>query len=74
MGFLDKAKDMLGQHDEKIDQGLDKAGEFAKGKFAGREDQIDDIVDKAKAGTGEGDTTQREPEHREAREQEPPQR
>lgn len=57
MGFIDKAKELLGQHDDKVDQGLDKAGELAKGKFAGHEGHIDTAVTKAKESTGEGDTT-----------------
>jgi hypothetical protein len=57
MGFLDKAKELIGQHDDKVDQGLDKAGEFAKGKFAGHDEQIDKAVDFAQEKTGEGNTT-----------------
>ncbi|AEA27313.1 hypothetical protein GCM10023403_39630 [Pseudonocardia benzenivorans] len=57
MGFMDKAKEMLGQHDDKVDQGLDKAGDLAKERFAGHDDQIDGAVGKAKEATGEGDTT-----------------
>ncbi|HTF48328.1 MAG TPA: antitoxin [Pseudonocardia sp.] len=41
MGFLEKAKEMLGKHDDKVDQAMDKAGEFAKGKFQGHDEQID---------------------------------
>ncbi|MDT7589589.1 MAG: hypothetical protein QOE32_7139, partial [Pseudonocardiales bacterium] len=26
MSFLDKAKEMLGKHDDKVDQGMDKLG------------------------------------------------
>lgn len=57
MGFLDKAKDLIGQHDDKVDQGLDKAGEAAKGRFAGHDEHIDKAVDFAQEKTGEGDTT-----------------
>ncbi len=57
MSFLDKAKDMLNQHDDKVDQGLDKAGEAAKGRFAGHEGHIDGFVDQAQQRTGAGDTT-----------------
>ncbi|NMH97257.1 antitoxin [Pseudonocardia acidicola] len=67
MGFLDKAKDLLGQHDDKVDEGLDKAGDLAKQRFAGHDDQIDTAVGKAKEATGGGDTTaapaQAAPEH-----------
>ncbi|GAY09942.1 antitoxin [Pseudonocardia sp. N23] len=57
MGLMDKAKDLLNQHDDKVDQGLDKAGEAAKSRFAGHEDHIDGVVGKAKGATGDGDTT-----------------
>ena len=56
MSFLDKAKDLLNQHDEQADQALEHGGEFAKGRFAGHDGQIDDAVDRAQAATGEGDT------------------
>lgn len=58
MSFLDKAKDMLNQHDDKVDQGLDKVGEAAKGRFAGHEGHIDSAIDQAQQRTGAGDTTQ----------------
>lgn len=58
MGFLDKAKELLGQHDDKVDQGLDKAGDVAKEKFAGHDEQIDKVVDIAQEKTGQGDTTE----------------
>jgi hypothetical protein len=61
MGFMDKAKEMLGQHDDKVDQGLDKAGEAAKERFAGHEGQIDQGVDQLQQRTGEGDTTEAPP-------------
>lgn len=61
MSFLDKAKEMLNQHDDKVDQGLDKAAEAAKGRFAGHEDQIDQLSGQAKRATGGGDTTQAPP-------------
>jgi hypothetical protein len=62
MGFMDKAKELLNQHDDKVDQGLDKAGDAAKGRFAGHEGHIDQGVDKLQAMTGDGDTTQAPPE------------
>lgn len=61
MSFLDKAKELLNQHDDKVDQALDKAGEMAKGRFAGHEGQIDSLTGKAKDMTGGGDTTQAPP-------------
>lgn len=57
MSFLDKAKNLLNQHDDKVDQSLDKAGEAAKGRFAGHDDKIDNLVDQAQQRTGDGDTT-----------------
>jgi hypothetical protein len=58
MGFMDKAKDMLGRHDDKVDQGLDKAGEAAKGRFAGHEDHIDQGVDHLQRTTGGSEYTE----------------
>ncbi|HEY6749685.1 MAG TPA: antitoxin [Mycobacteriales bacterium] len=58
-GFMDKAKDMADQHDEQVDQGLDKAGDFADQKTGGKYDsQIDKGVDAAQQRTGDGDTQQ----------------
>ena len=61
MSFLDKAKDLLNQHDDKVDQALDKAGEMGKQKFAGHDGQIDGLIDQAQQRTGAGDTTQAPP-------------
>jgi MT0933-like antitoxin protein len=61
MGFMDKAKDMLDQHDDKVDQALDKGGEAAKERFADHEGQIDQGVDHLQRMTGEGDTTEAPP-------------
>ena len=61
MSFLDKAKELLDQHDDKVDQGLDKAGDLAKTKFAGHDQQIDAAIDQAQQRTGAGDTTQAPP-------------
>jgi MT0933-like antitoxin protein len=55
--FVNKAKEFADQHDEQVDQGLDRAGEMAKERFAGHESQIDGAVDRAQQYTGEGDTT-----------------
>ena len=57
MGFLDKAKQLLGQHDDKVDQGLNKVGDMAKKKFAGHDEHIDKATGMAREKTGEGDTT-----------------
>ena len=44
-----KAEDALREHGDKIEQGLDKAGDFAKSKFAGHDEQIDGGIEKAKS-------------------------
>jgi hypothetical protein len=40
-----KAEDALEQHGDKIEQGVEKAGEFAKSKF-GHGETVDKVVDK----------------------------
>lgn len=57
MGFLDTVKNLFRQNDDKVDQAIDKAGEVAKGKVGGHDEQIDNLAAKAKEATGEGDTT-----------------
>ncbi len=57
MSFMDKAKDLLNQHDDKVDQALDRVGDAAKARFAGHDSQIDGLVDQAQQRTGAGDTT-----------------
>lgn len=47
-GLADKAKDALGQHGDKVSDGIDKAADFAKDKFSGHSDKIDSVADKAK--------------------------
>ncbi|MEU0532282.1 antitoxin [Amycolatopsis tolypomycina] len=42
-----KAEEALREHNDKIEEGLDKAADFAKSKF-GHEGQIDTGVEKAK--------------------------
>jgi hypothetical protein len=44
-GLADKAKDLLNEHGDKVEDGIEKAGGFAKQKF-GHEQQIDSVVDK----------------------------
>jgi hypothetical protein len=56
MGLLDDAKNLLNQHDEQVDQALERGGEFAKERFAGHDAQIDMAVDRAQEMTGAGDT------------------
>jgi ArsR family metal-binding transcriptional regulator len=69
MGFMDKAKEMLNQHDDKVDQALDKGGDAAKERFAGHDQHIDQGVDHVQRMTGDGDTTEAP---REAPPEEPP--
>jgi hypothetical protein len=58
-GFMDKAENMADQHDEQVDQGLEKAGDVADQKTGGKFDgQIDKGVDAAQQRTGDGDTQQ----------------
>ncbi len=55
--FVNKAKNLADQHDEQVDQGLDRAGDMAKERFAGHDEHVDSVVDRAQQYTGEGDTT-----------------
>ena len=48
MPDLDDIKDFADDHDDKLDQGLEKAGEAAGAKF-GHEDQIDKGVDRRRS-------------------------
>jgi hypothetical protein len=58
-GFLDKAKDLADQHDDKVDQGLEKADDFVDQKTGGKFDaQTDKATDFAQERTGSGDTSQ----------------
>lgn len=43
-----KAKNALGQHGDKADQGLDKANEAAKSRFGEHSDKIDSATEKAR--------------------------
>ncbi|GGN07837.1 hypothetical protein FHR83_002513 [Actinoplanes campanulatus] len=55
--FLDKAKKFADQHDEQVDQGLEKAGDQIDERTGNRySDQIGRGVDEAQKRTGEGDT------------------
>jgi hypothetical protein len=54
MGFdelKDKAKDLIGQHGDKVDQGVERAGQFADEKTGGKHNEhIDKGEDKLKEG------------------------
>ncbi len=58
MGIFDKAKELLGQHDEQVDAAIEKAGDMVDektgGKFEGQVDQAQDLLQEK---TGEGDTS-----------------
>ena len=55
-GFMDKAQELADQHDDQVDQGLERAGDFADEKTGGgHNEQIDRGVDFAQERTGEGD-------------------
>ena len=58
-GFMDKAKEFADEHDDQVDQGLEKAGDFADEKTGGKYgEQIDRGVDTAQERTGDGDSQQ----------------
>jgi len=49
MGIFDKAKDLLNQHSDKVDQGIDKAAEVIDQKTGGQHtEQINQGVEQAK--------------------------
>ena len=54
---MENAKEFADQHDEQVDQGLEKAGDLADERTGGQHrDQIDRGVDAAQEHTGQGDT------------------
>jgi hypothetical protein len=55
--FMDKAKNMADEHDDKVDQALGKVGDQADQRTGGKyTEQIDKGVDAAQQHTGQGDT------------------
>lgn len=44
-GLKNKAEDLVEEHGQKIEDGVEKAGEFAKSKF-GHDETVDKVVDK----------------------------
>ncbi|MEU4245801.1 antitoxin [Amycolatopsis sp. NPDC026612] len=56
-----KAEEALREHNDKIEEGLDKAADFAKSKFAGHDGQIDTGVEKAKDFLNKFDDTRDNP-------------
>ncbi len=57
MGFLDDAEKFIDQHDEQVDQAIEKAGDLVDkqtdGKYAGQVDKAQDVAEEK---TGSGDT------------------
>ena len=59
---MEKAKDMADQHDDKVDQGLESAGDMADERMGEKYgEQIDKGVDMAQERTGAGDTMPDQP-------------
>jgi hypothetical protein len=57
MGFMDRLKSMAGKHDDKVDQGMEKAGDKMDERTGGKHtDKIDRGVDEGQKRTGDGDT------------------
>ena len=54
MGFLDKVKDLAGQHADKVEGAIDKVAEVVDDKTGGKyTDQIDKGADAAKGVVGD---------------------
>jgi MT0933-like antitoxin protein len=57
MGFLDDAKKFIDEHDDQVDQAIEKAGDLVDDKTGHRyADQVDTAQDVAQEKTGDGDT------------------
>lgn len=56
MGFLDKAKSLLSQNADKVEQAIDKAGDIVDEKTSGKyKDAVDKVQDAAKKAVDKGD-------------------
>ncbi|MCV7399794.1 antitoxin [Mycobacterium fragae] len=56
MGFLDKAKQLLSQNADKVEQAIDKAGDIVDDKTSGKyKDAVDKVQDAAKKAVDKGD-------------------
>jgi hypothetical protein len=54
---MDRLKAMAGKHDDKVDQGMQKAGDKMDERTGGKHsDKIDRGVDEGQKRTGDGDT------------------
>ena len=59
MGFLDDAKKFIDEHDDKVDQAIEKAGDMVDEKTGGQyADKVDKVQDIAEEKTGDGDTAE----------------
>lgn len=57
MGFLDDAKTFVDEHDEQVDQAIEKAGDVVDQETGGKyADQVDKAQNVAEEKTGSGDT------------------
>ena len=57
MGFLDDAKKFIDEHDDQVDQAIEKAGDLVDDKTGSKyADKVDKVQDLAEKKTGEGDT------------------
>jgi hypothetical protein len=57
MGFMDDAEKFLDQHDEQVDQAVEKGGDLVDRQTGGKyADQVDKVQDVAEEKTGSGDT------------------
>jgi nucleosome binding factor SPN SPT16 subunit len=57
-GIFDQAKKLIDENDEKIDDAVQKAGDFIDEKTQGKySDKIDKAVETVQDKTGHGDTT-----------------
>ena len=51
MSMFDKAKDLLGEHGDKVDEGIDKLGDLIDDKTGGEHaDKVDTAQEKLKEG------------------------
>ena len=57
MGLLDAAKKFIDEHDDQVDQAIEKAGDLVDDKTGGKyADKVDKVQDVAEEKTGDGDT------------------
>jgi hypothetical protein len=55
---MDKAKDVADKHDDKVDQGIERAGDQVDQRTGGKHgEHVDKAVDTAQQRTGSGDTS-----------------